>query len=211
MPLYADVGPAQAGRQTGIPSATIRQWANRAGLTNLLPVTTKKTQAANAANKIRNESRREEVKAKLLERIDLLLERMITPQIDFKGQQGRQVEYPVPPAKDTLALATGVGILIDKLRLEEGKSPPKPQSDGEDYSQFDLYLGWLSGEVRTPEEIVAFLEKKGDPSGHLKAMYGKTNPSREDIDGTMKEVWADDIEKMGGKSEQHSSITGQKK
>src|SRR3954452_9402014 len=29
--LYMEVGPAEAGRETGIPSATIRKWAQRAG------------------------------------------------------------------------------------------------------------------------------------------------------------------------------------
>ena len=45
----------------------------------------------------------------------------------------------------------------------------------------------------------------------LQAMYGKTDVTREDDEKMMKEVWSDDIEKMGGKSEQHSSTTGQKK
>lgn len=160
--LYADAGPAEAGRQTGIPKATIRKWAQRAGMTGLSPVTSQKMQAANAANKVRNENRREAVKEKQLERVDLLLERMTAPQIDFKGQQARKIEYPVPPAKDTLALATGVGILIDKLRLEEGKAPPKPQIPGEeDNSQVGLWLDWMTGAIRTPEEIADYVENQG--------------------------------------------------
>ncbi|MBE0467587.1 MAG: hypothetical protein IBX71_10250 [Candidatus Desulforudis sp.] len=196
--LYADVGPAETARKTGIPSGTIRKWAQRSGLTGLSPVTAKKTQAATAANKVRNESRREGVKEKLLERIDLLLERMSAPQIDFKGQQARQVKYPVPPAKDTLALATGVGILLDKLRLEEGKAPPKAEAPGEgDQSQFGLFLGWMSGSIKTPEEIAAYLEKQNDPTGYTEAMFGKPNPTAEDKEKTMEEVWAEHDEKTG--------------
>ncbi|MCL4309924.1 MAG: hypothetical protein M0Z32_04895 [Actinomycetota bacterium] len=196
--LYADVGPAEAGRQTGIPKATIRKWAHRSGLTNMTPVTSKKTQAANEANRVRNEARREEVKEKLLARIDLLLERMTAPQIDFKGQQARRVEYPVPPAKDTLALATGVGILLDKLRLEEGKAPPKAQDSGEqDHSQVGLWLGWISGAVRTPEQIAEYLRNPEgpDPGGFNKAMFGKPNPSPEDRQKVIEELWADRDEK----------------
>lgn len=201
--LYANVGPAEAGRQAGIPSGTIRKWAQRSGLTGLSPVAAKKTQEANAANKVMNEARRESVKEKLLERIDLLLERMATPQVDFKGQQARQVEYPVPPAKDTLALATGVGILLDKLRLEEGKAPPKPQEPSEDLSQVGLFLAFMSGAVRTPEEIAAHLEKRQgrDPGGWTQSVYGKPDPSREDHAQMMEEVWGDDNGVIGGEKE----------
>ncbi|MHB1403869.1 MAG: hypothetical protein ACYCXE_05055 [Thermoleophilia bacterium] len=159
--LYAEVGQAKAAKQLSIPPGTIATWALRAGVKSIAP---QKMEEANKANKLRNENRREAVKEKLLERVDLLLERMAAPQIDFKGQQARKVEYPVPPAKDTLALATGVGILIDKLRLEEGKAPPKAQiSVEEDNSQVGLWLGYMSGAARTPEEIAAYLENPNDP------------------------------------------------
>lgn len=200
--LYTDLGPAEAARRIGIPKNTIGKWAQRSGLTGLSPLTAKKTQAANAANRVRNESRREAVKTKLLERIDLLLERMTTPQVDFKGQQGKRVEYPVPPARDTLALATGVGILLDKLRLEEGKAPPKSEAPGEqNSSQLGLFLGFMSGSIRTPEEIATYLEKPPgrDSGGCQEAMYGEPNPTPEAREKMMEAVWAD--EKMGGEKE----------
>ena len=43
--LYIEVGPAEASRRTGVPAATIRSWALRAGATVARP----RTQAATAA------------------------------------------------------------------------------------------------------------------------------------------------------------------
>lgn len=38
--LYAEHGPAEASRRSGVPSATIRQWAHRAGITGKRAETT---------------------------------------------------------------------------------------------------------------------------------------------------------------------------
>jgi len=76
--------------------------------------------------------------------------------------------------------------------------------------------GRLTAAVKAYEEIKKM--QGGGPETNLsqfdewlRAMYGKTDVTREDDEKMMKEVWSDDIEKMGGKSEQHSSTTGQKK
>ena len=137
--IFASQGATKAHRQTGVPQRTLYSWASAAGLVDKK---IKRTEKANKATSINNQSRREKIKEKMLLRADQLLDRMVKKQVDFKGHLATKVTYPHPPAKDCQALAIAVATLIDKYRIENGESPPssaQPTGGEQDHGQIAPY------------------------------------------------------------------------
>jgi transposase-like protein len=116
--LYEEHGPREAARRTGTNKSTVTRWAKAAGLRTFHA---QKAREAAEVIEAAGQERRAKVRARLLDEIHATIDRLQEPQVAFVGQQGKQVEFPKPPAQDHFALVKSVGTLIDKLRLEEGQ------------------------------------------------------------------------------------------
>ena len=122
--LYAEVGPSEAARRTGIPKTTISGWARKSGLRTDASA---KTRAATEAAAARNGERREAIRAKFLERIDRALDRMVERYVEYVGKDGNYVEYPEPPGGAMRDLAITAATLLDKYRLEMGETTARSE------------------------------------------------------------------------------------
>lgn len=165
--LYAQVGLAEAWRQTGIPKPTIASWARRAGLPHTDAAG--KTKEATIAAAARADQLRAELRVTLLEKAVDLLARMDGEHVEFKNsaKEIREVIYPIAPASAVQNYATSVGILIDKYRLEVGEATSRSESRD------------LTSQL-TDEELVAALREaerlaagEGDPTAIEGASAGE--------------------------------------
>lgn len=118
--IYRTDGSKAAARQTGIPESTIKSWARRL---NVHTEVVSRNQAAVEAARVKAELRREDVREKILTRIERVLERMVEPAKEIRRVAGVEVEVTLgePTPTGMRELAVTLGILIDKLRLEGGE------------------------------------------------------------------------------------------
>lgn len=123
--LYREVGLAEAWRQTGIPKPTIVTWAKQAGVRTF---GTENTREATLAHIAYADQLRAELRVSLLEKTVDLLERMDAEETEFVGKDGNGVVYPIARPESVRHLATSVGILIDKYRLEVGEATSRSES-----------------------------------------------------------------------------------
>jgi len=119
--VYRADGPAAAVRAYGPRPCerTICRWAKQRGVV-CVATTKKATEAANALRAVK----RAELSVKLLDRATEMLDRMGETMKTWVGTGAKPVEVELdrPPASVCRDLATTVGILIDKLRLEAGQA-----------------------------------------------------------------------------------------
>jgi transposase-like protein len=115
--LNRDKGPSHVERVLGIPKGTVSAWAKQAGIPT---VRNEKTAAATEAAAVDAARLRADLRVKLLVKAHDLLDRMDEEHVDFRGTTAYKVTFPKAPAGAVQNYATSVGILIDKLRLEEG-------------------------------------------------------------------------------------------
>lgn len=101
--LYADHGPGEASRRCNIPSATIRSWAHRAGLSHSGPVS-EQTKAATDAARLSWAQRRFELARETGAAAADLLERIRAAR----------------KSTDVRALATAYAALVEKGQLLDG-------------------------------------------------------------------------------------------
>lgn len=123
--VYAEYGPAEAGRQTGIPRGTISQWARRAGVTDTRRKNT--TEATKAAAE-KAAKLRESLKLLSRERAVDLIERMTELHIEFVGKDGRREEIDRATAAACKDYAVAVGVLIDKAELLDGRATSRQET-----------------------------------------------------------------------------------
>jgi len=142
--VFSRGGPSEAARQTGIAKQRITQWAKVAGVRTSAP---QRTAEATKMRRLQGEAFREEVKEKLLRRVDTALELMVTQTTTHVGQQGKEVTYERPPAQDFRHYAMSAGILVDKFRLESGESTSKTEHVNQ--TEFDAEVKALTEKVRT--------------------------------------------------------------
>ena len=138
-------GPSEASRRTGIPKGTLARWSKDAGIDGTYRAA--KTQAATEAHKADAAAKREQLKRDLLDKAVQLLARMDEPHQEFVGVKGNEVVYDRAPAAAVKAYATSVGILIDKLRLEEGAATSREEHVN--VSEVDRELERLADELRS--------------------------------------------------------------
>lgn len=143
--LYVEHGPSETARQTGIPKATVAAWARRGSVHT--EHTSEKTQAATEQAAANARAKREQLKRDLLDKAVDLLARMDQPHQEFVGVKGNEVIYDRAPAVAVKAYATSVGILIDKLRLEEGTATSREEHVN--VSEVDRELERLAAELRS--------------------------------------------------------------
>lgn len=141
--IYEERGPTAAAEALECSKGTISAWA-RAG--KWRTVRNEKTAAAVEARRTDLAKRREDMRDRLMDEIHETLDRLRQPQIAFVGQQGKQVEYPRPPAQDHFALVKSIGTLIDKFRLESGEATERTEQINQ--SEFDREVADLVKQVR---------------------------------------------------------------
>jgi transposase-like protein len=123
--LYREHGTAETSRRTGIEPRTIRLWAKNAGAT-----AERQNERRDTIDglQVENERRRAEFHHELFAKCVDLLRRMDQPHIDFRGKDARMVTYPIASSQDVKNYALAVGILLDKARLEEGKTTGRTET-----------------------------------------------------------------------------------
>ena len=117
--LAVEVGQSEAARQTGINKGTIAAWCSRG---KVHTVATERTREAVEAHKVNAEERREKIKETLLDRVDTLLEWVVSQTIDYVGANGREVTRPRPSAGDVRNLVIALSVMLDKIELLSGKA-----------------------------------------------------------------------------------------
>ncbi len=124
--LYAEVGPSEAARQTGIPKSTVESWARRTGART---VATEQTRAATEAVRAESLATRERIRSKVLQRADRVLDRMVEQYEEFVGKDGDHAIYKEPPGDALRNMAIAFATLLDKYRLEMGESTARAELD----------------------------------------------------------------------------------
>lgn len=115
--LCVEEGLAECERQTGIAKSTVRGWITPEDRERMDARASAKTAAATKAAS----EKRTQIRTKLLERAERMLDRLVEPETDYRGQQAREVTFPEAQPASAKALATTAAILIDKYRLEVGE------------------------------------------------------------------------------------------
>ena len=131
--LYLEVGTAEASRRLGIPKRTLLTWVGAKGLAR---ARRQKTEAATAAVMEDARRRRAELKRRLLEAADTTLDRLAAEGVAARDQQ---------------SLAITLGILVDKLRLEEGLATGRTETVdlGSAERRIEAEIERLSAEMAT--------------------------------------------------------------
>lgn len=126
--VYEEHGATEAAKEVGCDRRSVLRWAKAAGVSR----DDSKTRAATEALAVQNAERREGVKAQLLDRVIDLIERMDQPHERFMGGGGEtephRVVYDRATSGDVKAYSISVGVLIDKLRLEEGQATERTET-----------------------------------------------------------------------------------
>jgi hypothetical protein len=132
--VYEAEGLAAAVKATGVPRSTLRLWADREKWTVPATGSEQKARARTEAARATLEHKRTELSHEALDGARQLVVEMFTPYTykhvvtlrdagEFAGQYADIVEVPLPApnARDRQALATAMGILVDKAQLLAGK------------------------------------------------------------------------------------------
>ncbi len=113
--VYVEHGPSETQRRTGIPTSTLHDWAQQRGIRT---VRNQKTAEATEAAALDARAKRVSLRCLLLDQALSALERMDEPHTEYVGREA--VTWEKAPAHAMKNYAMTAGILIDKLRLEEG-------------------------------------------------------------------------------------------
>jgi len=135
--VYESDGPAATARLYEMPVRTLKDWAKLHGV-HTGADSKAMTETANACLT----ARRARIRVKLAERAEEMLDRMAEGMDIWVGSGATPVKVTIdkPPASVCREFATSCGILIDKLRLEQGESTSREEvrHDYSDRSDEDL-------------------------------------------------------------------------
>lgn len=147
--LYAEHGPAEAGRQTGIPRATISQWAKRSGVT---VTRAKNVREATKAAADKAAELREKLKLDCRNRAVDLVGRMAEVETLFVGKDGERVQVDRATAIACKDLAVAAGVLIDKAELLDGRATSRQETRNVDQmdSEIEKLLGQMAAHDGDP-------------------------------------------------------------
>jgi hypothetical protein len=123
--LYAEHGPAEAGRRTGIPRTTISRWAGETGVRTDREA---KTREATKAAAEKAAKLRETLKSNCRDRAVDLIHRMEEMHVEFVGKDGRREEVAKATAAACKDYAVAVGVLIDKAELLDGRATSRQET-----------------------------------------------------------------------------------
>ncbi len=111
----------QTAESLDVSGRTIQRWAQDAGT----PLGELSHDTAKQAREVQGEHNalaREELKSRLLTEVEWLLDQLRTQHYDYRGKDAIKVFFDQAPAAAAKAYVTAAAILIDKMRLEEGKA-----------------------------------------------------------------------------------------
>ncbi len=122
--VYVEHGPTEVERRLGIPKGTVLYWATQR---NLRTVRNQKTAEATEAAALDARAKRASLQCLLLDQALSALERMDEPHTEYVGREAKAVTWEKAPAHAMKNYAMTAGILIDKLRLEEGSATARTE------------------------------------------------------------------------------------
>lgn len=122
--IYRTQGATVAAQTIGCNKSTVTRWAQQAGVeTEVISRTTKATETIQAEY----ETRRAALRVKMLEVAETLLNRINQEHYDYRGKDANKVFFDVAPSGATKDYVTAAAILVDKMRLEEGKATDRQE------------------------------------------------------------------------------------
>ena len=119
--LYEEHGTAETNRRTGVPSRTLRRWANTAGVAAARELAL--IEGGARLNQI-HEVLRAEARVLMAEKIVDLLERIDEPHTEYKaaGKELHTLKHPVATSTDVRNYVTSIKALVESYRLEMGEA-----------------------------------------------------------------------------------------
>ncbi len=114
--LYGTEGMAAAHKATGCPKPSIKRWADEAGVT-APERSAEQTEAATAAHVEQMRTKKQTLRTTLADQALAMLARMDDEEVDWKGNQAKQVTLDKASAASCRNFATSAAILIDKLEI----------------------------------------------------------------------------------------------
>ena len=106
---------------------TISAWAQKAG-TPLGDASNEVAKKARSVAKAQHDAKRAQLMVRLLVEIEYLFDRIHEPHYDFRGRDNGRVEFESAPDGAVRNYVVSAAVLIDKLRLEEGKTTTRTES-----------------------------------------------------------------------------------
>ena len=126
--LANEVGNAEAARQLNLSAGTIASWRSRLGVASLQR---EKTRAAVEARSLSRADRIGKLAETLLDEAEKEIKRLREPRREHRATgNGDLVSWtePEPAPQDRRAIATTVGILIDKSQLLAGEATSRTEA-----------------------------------------------------------------------------------
>ena len=122
----ANQAAQQIAPKFNVSPRTIKRWAQNAGtpLGELSQDTAKKAREIQQAE---YEARRSAIRVKMLQVAETLLNRIDQEHYDYRGRDANKVYFDVAPSGATKDYVTAAAILLDKIRLEEGKATERSE------------------------------------------------------------------------------------
>lgn len=124
--LSANKASDRVAEPLGVTGRTVKRWAQEHG-TPLGEASQDTAKNARTVQADLNAARREGLKADMLDKAFDVLARMDEPHIDFRGKDVTEVTFPRATSADVRNYAVAFAILVDKMRLEEGKSTSREE------------------------------------------------------------------------------------
>lgn len=135
--LSANKAADQVAANYGVTRRSIQSWAHKTGKP-LGDAAHEGSNRAREAAEVQFEARRAELRVLLSEKVVDIIGRMDKPHIDFRGKEAEEVVFPIATSTDVRNYAVAAGILIDKMRLEEGQHTTHGITESKDVDDFDL-------------------------------------------------------------------------
>jgi len=147
--LYLEVGPDEASEQVGCSRRQGYRWLGSHG------VTVKKPDERRAETEARHALKRQELRDLLLDQALDMLHRMNEMHVEWREVDGKeeQIVHRVAGANEVKSYALAAGILIDKMRLENGEVTGRQES---------IHLGFVESEIRRLEAEVGAVPAPSD-------------------------------------------------
>ena len=125
--LSANKAAAQIAPEYGIAPRTLHTWAQKAG-TPLGDASHAGAKNARSVAKAQHDAKRAQLMVRLLVEIEYLFDRIHEPHYDYRGKDNGRVDFEAAPDGAVRNYVVSAAVLIDKLRLEEGKTTARSES-----------------------------------------------------------------------------------
>lgn len=123
---YIEHGTTEAAKRAGASYRSVIRWAHEAGVVS--QARREKTAEARIALADEYETGRAALRVQALKVAVEVLNRVYEPHKDFRGKDADEVWWDVAPSGDVKNYVTSFAILVDKMRLEEGKATERTET-----------------------------------------------------------------------------------